>query len=104
MFSTSTLLLSTALVMILAAGALAWLELARRRMKRRVAEAVLSPQSVEQAWVSPPDAEGLRRLFVKTAGDAQPHTVAMDFEVDEVVRRFSLAGIRVGFENTDIAA
>jgi hypothetical protein len=98
MLSTAVLMLTTAAFFVLAAGALAWLEVDRRRMRRLVSTAVRHPQAVEQAWVSPPDAQGLRRLFVKTAGQPHARTVAMDFEVDEVVRRFSLAGIRVGFE------
>jgi hypothetical protein len=98
MFSTAVLMLPTVAFFILAASALAWLKVDRRRMRRLVSTAVRHPQAVEQAWVSPPDAEGQRRLFVKTAGQARAHTVAMDFDVDEVVRRFSIAGIRVGFE------
>jgi hypothetical protein len=104
MFSTAVLLLTTAAFFLLAAGALAWLEIDRRRMRRLVSAAVRQPQAIEQAWVSPPDDEGLRRLYVKTAGRARVRTVAMDFEVDEVVRRFSLAGIRVGFERASAEA
>ncbi len=79
------------------------IELDRRRMRRLVDRALAMPQVVEQAWVSPPDAEGLRRLFVKAVGNARPRTVAVDFEVDEVVRRFTLAGIKIGYERHDIA-
>jgi hypothetical protein len=80
------------------------IELDRRRMRRLVADALTTPQTVKHAWVSPPDAEGQRRLFVMPAGSARARTVAMDFEVDEVVRRFTLAGIKIDFEPTDIAA
>lgn len=80
------------------------IELDRQRMKRLVSQALTTPQTVEAAWVSPPDAEGLRRLFVKPVGSARAHTVAMDFEVDEVVRRFTLAGIEIGYERSDVAA
>ncbi|MGN6527914.1 MAG: hypothetical protein ACTHL8_16120 [Burkholderiaceae bacterium] len=104
MFSTAVLLLTTAAFLSLAASALAWLEVDRRRMRRLVSTAVRHPQAVEQAWVSPPDAEGLRRLFVKTAGQAHARTVALDFDVDEAVRRFSLAGIHVGFERAHAGA
>ncbi len=72
-------------------------------MKRLVSRALTTPQAVEQAWVSPPDAEGLRRLFVKPIG-ARPRTVAVDFEVDDVVRQFTLAGIKIGYERTDSVA
>ena len=97
MFSTANLMLGTASVLILFAGVLAGLEFDRRRMKRLVASTAERPEDVERAWVSPPDAEGLRRLIVKTAGHREC-TVSMDFDVDDAVRRFAQAGIRVGYE------
>ena len=79
-------------------------ELERLRARRVLAAAIRQPQTVEKAWVSPPDEAGLRRLFVKPVGEVRALTVAMDFEVDDVVRRFSLAGIRIGYEREDVAA
>ena len=79
------------------------IELDRQRTRRLVDKALTMPHVVEQAWVSPPDAEGLRRLFVKAVGSARPRTVAVDFEVDDVVRRFTLAGIKIGYERRDVA-
>ncbi len=73
-------------------------------MRRLVSLALARPQGVEQAWVSPPDAEGQRRLYVMTVGAARPRTVALDFEVDDVVRQFTLAGIKIGYERVDMAA
>lgn len=87
-----------------AAVALLGAELERRRARRVLAAAFARPASVERAWVSPPDAAGLRSLFVKPVGAARPSTVASDFEVDEIVRRFSLAGIRIGYDHDDVAA
>ena len=78
------------------------IELDRRRMQRLVSRALSTPQAVEQAWVSPPDAEGLRRLFVKPVG-ARARTVAVDFEVDDVIRQFTRAGIKIGYERSDVA-
>ena len=87
-------------------GALALIavEIERLRARRVLAAALTMPQTVEKAWVSPPDEDGLRCLFVKPVGDSRARTVAMDFEVDDVVRRFSLAGIRIGFEHEGLAA
>ena len=95
MFWTAVALASCAVLVV-------GIELDRRRVRRLVDRALASPKSVEQAWVSPPDAEGLRRLFVKAVGSSRPRTVAVDFEVDDVVRRFTLAGIKIGYERTDI--
>ena len=104
MTSTFTLLLLTATCLAGLAAMVAAFELERQRARRVLAAALTKPHSVEKAWVSPPDEAGLRRLFVKPVGTARPSTVAMDFEVDEVVRRFSLAGIRIGYEQEDAAA
>jgi hypothetical protein len=104
MTSIASLALLTSAAFIGVAALLAGFELERQRAKRVLAVALRRPQSVEKAWVSPPDEAGLRRLYVKPVGDARALTVAMDFEVDEVVRRFSLAGIRIGFEHEDVAA
>ena len=72
------------------------IEIERLGARRLLAAALRTPRSVERAWVSPPDEDGLRCLVVKPVGAARARTVALDFEVDETVRRFSLAGIRVG--------
>ena len=79
-------------------------EIERQRARRLLSAVLTQPQSVEKAWVSPPDAQGQRLLYVKVFGAARARTVAMDFEVDDVVRRFSLAGIRIAFEREDCAA
>ena len=94
----------TSLAFAGAAVALLGIEFERRRARRVLAAAFARPASVERAWVSPPDAAGLRCLFVKPVGVARPSTVASDFEVDDIVRRFSLAGIRIGYEHDDVAA
>ncbi len=104
--TTTINLFTVASCFVFAGGLTALLnvELQRVRAKRVLATALQTPQSVEKAWVSPPDEDGLRCLFVKPVGIARPSTVAMDFEVDEVVRRFSLAGIHIGFEHEALAA
>jgi hypothetical protein len=91
---------------VFASGALALaaVEIERLRARRMLATALVQPQTVEKAWVSPPDDAGLRCLFVKAVGATRPRAVAMDFEVDDIVRRFSLAGIRIGFEHEALAA
>ena len=100
----STFPLLSALALVGAVIMLVAVELERRRGRRVLATALARPASVERAWVSPPDAAGLRSLFVKPVGAARPSTVASDFEVDEIVRRFWLAGIRIGYERDDVAA
>jgi len=92
-------MLLTAAALVVLALVLGAVELDRRHMRRLIFRALMTPQAIEQAWVSPPDEDGLRRLLVRTVDDATPRTVAMDFDVDDVVRRFTLAGIRVGYEH-----
>jgi hypothetical protein len=96
-FTTAAGLAGLALVMFV-------FERERQRARRIVHAAIAAPQTVETAWVSPPDADGLRCLFVKPAGSERTHTVAIDWEVDEVVRRFSQAGIHIGYERNELAA
>ena len=103
MLATDTLMLLTSAAFATIALMLMAFELERRRGRRVLASALLSPQSVEKAWVSAPDESGMRCLYVKAVGAAREHTVAIDREVDEVVRRFTLAGIRIGGEE-DTAA
>jgi len=104
MTSHASLTFLSAAAFIGVAALMAAFELERQRAHRVLATAFARPASVERAWVSPPDEAGLRRLFVKPVGDARTSTVAVDFEVDDVVRRFSLAGVRVGYEREDVAA
>ena len=101
--ATDTLTLLTSAAFTTIALMLIAFEVERRRARRVLAAALLSPQTVEKAWVSPPDESGMRCLYVKAVGAAREHTVAIDHEVDDVVRRFSLAGIRIGYEE-DAAA
>ena len=98
MLATDTLMLLTSAAFTAVALMLMAFEVERRRGRRALAAALLSPQSVERAWVSAPDESGMRGLYVKAVGAAREHTVAIDREVDEVVRRFTLAGIRIGDE------
>ena len=98
MLATDTLMLLTSAAFTVMALMLMAFEVERRRARRVLAAALLSPQSVEKAWVSAPDESGMRCLYVKAVGAAREHTVAIDREVDEVVRRFTLAGIRIGNE------
>ena len=88
---------------MLIATALVGLEIERQRARRLLVAALSKPQTVERAWVPAPDESGLRCLFVKPFGAGRAGTVAMDVEVDEIVRRFSQAGIRIGHEE-DVAA
>jgi hypothetical protein len=104
MSSISPLTLVSCAVFTCGAVALVGVEIERLLARRVLVAALTRPQSVERAWVSPPDAEGLRCLFVKSVGATRARTVAMDFEVDEVVRRFALAGIRIGYEQEGGAA
>ncbi len=101
--ATDTLMLLTSAAFTTIALMLMAFEIERRRARRVLAGALLSPQSVEKAWVSAPDESGMRCLYVKPIGAAREHTVAIDHEVDEVVRRFSLAGIRVGYDEDTLA-
>ena len=101
--ATDTLMLLTSAAFTTIALMLMAFEIERRRARRVLAAALLSPQSVEKAWVSAPDESGMRCLYVKPIGAAREHTVAIDHEVDEVVRRFSLAGIRVGYDEDTLA-
>ena len=103
MLATDTLMLLTSAAFTTIAFMLMAFEVERRRARRVLAAVLLSPQSVEKAWVSAPDESGMRCLYVKAVGAAREHTVAIDHEVDEVVRRFTLAGIRIGYEE-DTAA
>ena len=103
MLATDTLMLLTSAAFTAIALMLMAFEVERRRGRRVLAAALLSPQSVERAWVSAPDESGMRCLYVKAVGAAREHTVAIDREVDEVVRRFTLAGIRIGHDE-DAAA
>lgn len=96
--ATDTLTLLTSAAFTTVAFTLIAFEVERRLARHVLAAALQSPQTVEKAWVSPPDESGLRCLYVKAVGAAREHTVAIDHEVDEVVRRFSLAGIRIGYE------
>ena len=101
MLSTSALTLIAAALLAGTAAVLIGIELERRQARRVLRMALIRPQTVEKAWVSPPDETGLRCLFVKAVGEPRASTVAMDFEVDEVVRRFSQAGIPIGYEDED---
>ncbi len=103
MLSLPLLTLTTAAAFVTLALALIAFERSRQRAGRIVRAALAAPQIVETAWVSPPDAEGQRRLFVKAAGERREHTVATDWEVDDLVRRFSQAGIRIGYERGEFA-
>ncbi len=102
MLSMSLLTFTTAAALASAALAMVAAERDRQRARRIVRAALAAPQTVETAWVSPPDSEGQRCLFVKATGEARPHTVAMDWEVDEIVRRFSRAGIHIGYERGEL--
>lgn len=102
--STPAVTRLTCVTLVSATATLIAFEIERLRARRVLATALMTPRSVEKAWVSPPDEDGLRRRFVKPVGIRRAATVAMDFEVDEVVRRFSLAGIRIGFEHDESAA
>ncbi len=104
MIPLPALTLLTSLALSGAAVAMMGIALERRRAGRVLATAFARPASVERAWVSAPDETGQRSLLVKPVGAARPSTVASDFEVDEIVRRFSLAGIRIGYERDDVAA
>ena len=104
MASISAFTLLSCAVFACGAFALVAVEVERLRARRVLAAALTRPHSVERAWVSTPDEDGLRCLFVKPVGAAPARTVAMDFEVDEVVRRFSLAGIRIAYEHEGSAA
>jgi len=103
MTALSSLTLLTSAAFIGAATTMLAFEFERQRARRLLAAALSKPQTVEKAWVSPPDESGLRCLFVKAIGTGRASTVAMDFEVDEVVRRFSQAGIRISYEDGAIA-
>ncbi len=102
--ATDTLMLLTSAAFTAIALMLIAFEAERRRGRRVLALALLSPQSVEKAWLSAPDESGMRCLYVKAIGAAREHTVAVDREIDDVLRRFSLAGIPVGHEEEDAAA
>ena len=104
MLSTPLLTLTTAAMFVCVALAMLAFERDRQRARRSVRSAIATPKSVAAAWVSPPDAEGQRCLFVKPAGSSRAHTVAIDWEVDEIVRRFSQAGIHIGYERDELAA
>ena len=104
MSSISSFTLLSCAVFTCGASALVAVEIERLRARRVLATALTKPQTVEKAWVSPPDEDGQRCLFVKPVGPGRARTVAMDFEVDDVVRRFSQAGIRIGYEHEGIAA
>lgn len=104
MTSMPALTVLTSLAFAGGAVALMGIAIERQRARRVLAAALSRPASVERAWVSAPDETGLRSLFVQRVGDARPSTVASDFEVDEVVRRFSQAGIRIGYAHDDLAA
>ena len=104
MLATDTLMLLTSAAFTVIALMLVALEAERRRGRRVLAAALLSPQSVEKAWLSAPDESGMRCLYVKSIGAAREHTVAVDREVDDVLRRFALAGIRIGHEEEDASA
>ena len=104
MLATDTLMLLTSAAFITVALMLTAFEVERRRGRRVLAAALLSPQSVERAWVSAPDESGMRCLYVKPVGGAREHTVAVDREVEDVMRRFSLAGISVGHDEEDLTA
>jgi hypothetical protein len=99
MLATDTLMLLTSAAFTAVALMLMAFEAERRRGRRVLAAALLSPRSVEKAWVSAPDESGMRCLYVKPVGGAREHTVAVDREVDDVLRRFSLAGIPVGHDD-----
>jgi hypothetical protein len=100
---TDTLVLLTAAAFVAIALMLMGFELERRNGRRVLAAALLSPQSVEKAWISAPDESGMRCLFVKAVGVAREHAVAVDHEVDDVLHRFTLAGIPVRYEEEDEA-
>ena len=104
MSSITLLTLGTSAAIVSAALALIGLEVERRHARRLVRVALATPQAVETAWVSPPDEQGQRMLFVKAVGQPRARTVAMDWEVDELVRRFSQAGIRIDYERESLAA
>ena len=103
MTSLSSLTLLPSAAFIAAAITLVAFEFERRRARRLLVAALTQPQTIEKAWLSAPDEMGLRCLFVKAVGAARASAVAMDFEVDEAVRRFSQAGIRIGYEDDVIA-
>jgi hypothetical protein len=101
MLATDTLMLLTSAAFTTIALMLMAFEVERRRGRRVLAAALLSPQSVERAWVSAPDESGMRCLYVKPVGGAREHTVAVAREVEDLIRRFSLAGIPVGHDEED---
>jgi hypothetical protein len=99
----ASLTLLTSAAFLGAATTVIAFEVERQRARRLLVAALRKPQMVEKAWVSPPDERGLRCLFVKPVGTGRAGTVAMDFEVDEVVRRLSQAGIRISYEDSRLA-
>jgi len=102
--ATDTLVLLTAAGFAAIALMLVGVELERRNGRRVLAAALRDPQSVEKAWVSAPDESGLRCVFVKAVGAGREHAVAVDDEVDDVLHRFTLAGIPVRDEQEEEAA
>jgi hypothetical protein len=102
--STDTLVLLTAAACVATALMLIGFGLERRNGRRVLAAALLSPQTVEKAWISAPDESGMRCMFVKAVGVAREHAVAVDHEVDDVLYRFTLAGIPVRYEEDEDAA
>ena len=68
MTSISSLTLLTSTAFIGAAATMIAFEFERQRARRLLVAALSRPQTVEKAWVSPPDESGLRCLFVKPVG------------------------------------